>query len=110
MRSKSYEDRLKELNMQSLEQRRERGDMIQVWKILNKHDNLEAGHFFQHFHNRNNQTRLLNYDSRQTSESTVFLFGVINSWNSLPRGIKLALTLNSFKSKYDRWICENNRF
>mgnify|MGYP003328877521 CR=1 FL=1 len=37
--SKSYHDRLKEVGLTTLEARRERGHMIQVWKILE----MEAG-------------------------------------------------------------------
>ncbi len=39
----SYEARLK---LQSLEDRRVRGDMIQVWKILSSYDNISAETFF----------------------------------------------------------------
>ena len=35
----TYQDKLKELGLPSLEERR-RGDMIQTWKILHQHDDV----------------------------------------------------------------------
>ena len=46
LESKLYKERLKELGLQSPEDRRVRGDMIQVWKITYNHDNLEKNDFF----------------------------------------------------------------
>ena len=37
----SYEERLRALNLPSLEHRRRRGDMLQVYKILNGIDRLD---------------------------------------------------------------------
>jgi len=34
----TYEEKLREVGLTSLENRRKRGDMIQVWKILHGHE------------------------------------------------------------------------
>ena len=45
LRSKNYADRLKEVGLSSLEERRSRGDMLQTFKILNEVDNAVAETF-----------------------------------------------------------------
>ena len=39
LKTGTYQDKLKELGLPSLEERR-RGDMIQTWKILHKYDDV----------------------------------------------------------------------
>ena len=47
IRHLSYEDRLKELNLFSLEKRRLRGQVIEVFKILRGFDNVDYRNMFQ---------------------------------------------------------------
>ena len=44
--SGTYEQKLSFLGLLSLEERRNRGDMIQVWKILHGHDNVQEETWF----------------------------------------------------------------
>ena len=37
----TYEEKRREVGLTSLEERRKRGDMIQVWKILHGHDHVD---------------------------------------------------------------------
>ena len=46
LRSKNYADKLKEVGLTSLKDRRSRGDMIQTFQIINEVDNVEAETFF----------------------------------------------------------------
>ena len=46
LRNKTYGDRLKELNLFSLTQRRLRGDLIQVFKIIKGIDNIDCSKYF----------------------------------------------------------------
>ena len=46
LREKSYEERLKELNLFPLTQRRLRGDLIQVFKIMKNIDNMDCDKYF----------------------------------------------------------------
>ncbi|XP_076034503.1 uncharacterized protein LOC143021104 [Oratosquilla oratoria] len=43
----SYEVRLERLGLTTLEERRSRGDMIEVYKILNHYENIDADQFFK---------------------------------------------------------------
>ena len=46
LKGKTYEDRLKEVGLTTLKVRRERGDMIQVWKILHEKEDVKPNHCF----------------------------------------------------------------
>ena len=37
----TYEEKLREVGLTSLEERRKKGDMIQVWKILHEHESCK---------------------------------------------------------------------
>ena len=47
LKGKTYQDKLKEVGLTSLEDRRDRGDMIQTFKIIQGLDNVEVGTWFQ---------------------------------------------------------------
>ncbi|XP_061704607.1 uncharacterized protein LOC133515970 [Cydia pomonella] len=55
LKNKPYEERLKELNLTTLKHRRERGDLIETYKILSGHYDLKD---FQEMFKRNNNNRL----------------------------------------------------
>ena len=108
LESNSYKGRLKELGLQSLEDRRVRGDMIQVWKILNNHDNLNKNDFFVPVNQNIQQTRLravrVNLQKiRVATDIRKHSFSVRapDRWNTLPITVKEARTLNTFKNLYD---------
>ena len=42
----TYEEKLREVGLNSLEERRKRGDIIQVWKILHGHDHVDKNKWF----------------------------------------------------------------
>ena len=47
MRNYSYEERLKLFNLTTLETRRIRGDLIEVFKILKRYEDVNAQTFFE---------------------------------------------------------------
>ena len=54
---RTYEERLAELGMVTLEERRHQADMAQVFKILRGHDRVEPGHWFKPVNSNGHQTR-----------------------------------------------------
>ncbi len=46
LKGATYEEKLEELEMLTLKQRRHQADMVQVFKILHGHDNVDKGQWF----------------------------------------------------------------
>ena len=107
LRTLPYSERLKELNMFSLEQRFIRGDLIEVYKIINNLDNIKSHNLFTF--NDNSRTRghefKLNkprFNSQIRKHS--FSQRVIDRWNLLPQDIVNSQSLNIFKSRLDKFM------
>ena len=103
--------RLNELGLTDLKTRRTRGDLIQMYKIVNHLETVKFrnGLKFSSFESRNyflrrnskhlHRERLSKYLPRYN-----FLTNrIVKDWNELPENIIQANTLNSFKSKFDKW-------
>ena len=74
LKGKTYEDKLKEVGLTSLEERRNRGDMIQTFKIIHGLDNVDVGTWFKMAGDRAREgavntrpqgSRPLSWDSKQ---------------------------------------------
>ena len=107
----SYEERLRECCMTTLEQRRERGDMIQVFKMLNGYISMDNECFFNFASQRHDiLTRYVANESlvaekcRLEIRKNFFTNRVVRSWNALPLEVRSAESVNSFKNHYDDWV------
>ena len=103
----NYKDRLEELNMFSLKKRRLRGDMIEVYKIINNIDKVESSKFFILIDT--NVTRGHVYKLKKTRfNSTLYQHSfsnrVVGFWNSLSTDVVTAGSLHNFKSKLDTFM------
>jgi ribonuclease P/MRP protein subunit RPP40 len=106
-RGLSYEDRLKVTHLTTLEDRRVRGDMIEVYKILRGVSRVNRGIWFQWSANsrtRGHRFKLAKSRSRLDIRKNFFSQRVVNIWNKLPEAVVEADSVNSFKNKYDRYI------
>ena len=121
--SGSYEEKLVALKMQSLQDRRVRGDMLQTFKLLKGIDNVNANTFFnlsaeRHSHSTRQATvvsndtnvatpalGLLKSSSKLALRSNFFSQRVVQPWNSLPLAIKQSDSTITFKNSYDKHFC-----
>ena len=110
LKDKDYTQRLKDLKLPSLEQRRARGDLIEVYKIMHGHENLNRKDFFQltredrPYFLRGNSLNIITKESNSSRRRHFFDIRTINAWNSLPEAIVSSSSINSFKNKLDLLI------
>ena len=111
----TYEKRLTELGLSTLEDRRERGDAIQYFKIINKINIVDWYHPNCQKPSKNiegpaNNIRNNNINSNQfyrqytkSCDQREYFFSnrVVPLWNKLPNAVTNAKTVNAFKNKYD---------
>ena len=100
----SYPDRLKSLNLPSIQYRQLRGDLIQTYKILNQLDNIRKEEFFNPSSidfTRNSEYKLAKPFAKSKLRSNFFSHRVINHWNNLSYFTKSSNTLHDFKVNID---------
>jgi hypothetical protein len=114
IRNWNYSDRLRVLGLTSLQDRRKRGDLIQLFKISNgfnvvkwvnpiptSNSLLQTGPASAI---RGHQRRLSGQNSTKCIQRENFFTNrVINDWNSLPVNVIASNTINQFKNSYDNW-------
>jgi hypothetical protein len=110
LRNKPYEERLKELNLFSLSQRRMRGDLIQVFKIIKGIDNMDCNKYFTINHSnytRGNGCKIIGKQFKSHESKNFFFNRVVNLWNGLPREVIECNSVDAFKRRLDKYF-ENN--
>ena len=102
----SYDDRLEKTGLISLEKRRVRGDLIQVFKMLKGFDKIDYTRFFEIStlgKTRGHSLKLVKKRSSGELRKQFFSQRVVNSWNMLPQKVVDADTINGFKNKLDKF-------
>ena len=109
IRNISYEKRLKSLNLTTLVERRNRGDMIQIYKIMHGFAKLVRSNRFQIIQNqvRGHCFEYFKEINRQHHRESYLFNRAANVWNSLPNSVVLSPTVNSFKAGFDCWMSSN---
>ena len=104
LRNLPYRERLKKLNLPSLEHRRKRGDMITCYKIMNGKVNIGLNNFFL-LNKRNTRVHNLKILKNRRAIKQVrqqsFSVRTINEWNGLPSSVVHSEMVNQFKNKLD---------
>lgn len=103
MKGVEYEERLRRLNLDSLEKRRKRGDLIEAYKQL-KGQSVPDRALLVRSHLttlRNNGSKLIKPRALTNIRNNFFSYRVINSWNRLPQEVVASKTVEGFKRKLD---------
>jgi hypothetical protein len=103
MKNLSYEERLRKLELPTLSYRRLRGDMIEVYKIIQGHYDPEASTIIklmndteQRFSTRTNSKKVVYNRANTNIRKNSFSIRIAKYWNKLPENI------NSFKNRLDK--------
>ena len=106
LRNISYEMRLKECGLTTLETRRLR-DQIEVYKILNGYENIDRNIFFSVKEERRTRGRGITLAKKQCRlDIRKFSFSqrTVNEWNRLSAYCVGASSVNMFKNKIDMYL------
>ena len=112
LKGRTYEEKLRELDLQSLEDRRADMDMVQVYKIMNRVDNVRRETWFtttaesslRETRASSDPTHLDIKRTRTELRRQFFSMRVVEKWNALPRETRESRTLSQFKkSQRDCW-------
>ena len=111
MKELSYKERLMALKLPSLEYRRLRGDLIEMYKNVHKiNDPLTTTTLFKldstNVCTRGHNFKLTKNTMPNNSYANFFSNRVTNHWNNLPSEAVNARTVCSFKINVDRFLTD----
>ena len=105
MRHRSAEERRKLLGLMTLEQRRERGDLIEVFKILRGQTKIDPSLFWEVREARGGARLIKDLATNgRRQRVNFFSYRVTQKWNLLPVNVKTAPSLDSFKARLDDFM------
>ena len=105
LRHAAYTDRLKDLQLPTLAYRRQRADLIQIFRMLKGYDKVDASRFFklaQGSTTRGHNFKIVKQRFHTRLRQYAFSIRSVNNWNSLPKEVVNATTVNQFKSSLER--------
>ena len=121
LRSQTYEGRLQELGLDTLEERRKRGDLVTTYKVIAGKDRVDPATWFtmcrpaEEGVTTRRQAGFWNLEDNKWKgevRRNFWSVRVVEPWNSLPDQIKQQETLNGFKNALDKfcgWGGQQNR-
>jgi len=105
--NKDYSERLIDLKMNSLSERREELDMTEMFKIMSGQSDVQCGTWFEKVDTEGRVTRQSSEElnvrvpgARLDLRKHFFSVRVCEKWNSLPSTIKHCRTAKNFKTAY----------
>ena len=108
----NYEGRLSKIGITTLELRRERADLLEMFKIMKGMEGLEKEYFFKEgievrkkgVRTRGHSMKVYKKGFRLDTGKYSFGNRVIDKWNALPEYIVEQNTINGFKNKLDKYL------
>ena len=110
-KSLKYEDRLIQIGLTTLDERRTRGDLIEVFKMIKGLNKADYRRFFTIVNNsrtRGHRYKIVKNRSRLNIRKYFFSQRVVNEWNALPDIVVESESVNSFKNSYDKFVGNKN--
>ena len=103
---KTYQERLNMTNLTTLEERRTRADMLEVYKILNGFEGIEADKLFTRLESntRGHSQRLVKNSFRKDIFKYSFGNRIKNLWNNLPNNVVNSTNINNFKDNIGKHL------
>jgi len=108
-----YYERLEQLGLTTLETRRIRGDLIEVFKIIKGFEDINRDMFFEESQMdelRGHSEKLFKKRSRLDIRKCFFTNRVINEWNALSEEMIKCENVNIFKKKLDNHLRYNRGY
>ena len=119
VRGESYEEKLRDAGLTTLEERRERGDAIETFKTLKGLNGVKREKWFEieavDSRATRRNTEVTAEGERRKSDILVvdtarlevrknfYNIRAAKAWNSIPEEVKMQTTVNAFKNAYDKW-------
>ena len=103
---RTYEEKLEELGLDTLETRREKQDLLEMHKIMNGYGNMDPGTLFSKVQEREGRVTRMGADpgnvlvprARLDTRKYSFTVWVPDSWNRLAKETKMTTSLQKFKT------------
>ena len=108
LKGQSYEEKLTELGLHSLQDRRREIDMVQTYKIVNNIDSENSEEWFSRAdtrrptNNTSGRDNLIKKRGQHEYRTNFFSIRVTEDWNELPDNVKSAKSVQIFKRLYRR--------
>ena len=103
----TYEERLTEMGLQTLQDRRERGDLITLYKIISgieKIDNEELVVVKEEVsRTRGHSMKIRKNQCVRDTKKYSFPHRIVDTWNGLNEEVVTANSVHNFKEKLDKW-------